>query len=261
MAGVPNFQASAAPFSGRGYSQRMQRGTKVLLVALLAMLIALNLVLLFLLFRPDRVLTAQPAGQDSNDGGLPTATWSPGTMSSPSVSSGQTRVSPGTSADATPLVRPNEPAPVERLLLATSSMDAWRATVGDCSTPGKIERSTDGGASWQGIVGTGSAPIVRLGAEASGDLFTIGGTGQSCSAQYVTYAKDGAVTATTNRPVDAWFPTPGDSDELHGPGGTKARPCKQEIMWLAPLTGIELLLFVPAVLPLAPTIQARHGGG
>ena len=72
--------------------------------------------------------------------------------------------------------RPIEPAPAERLLIAVSSKTAWRATVGDCDTPGKIERSTDGGASWKLIVRTGLAPIVRLGAETNGNLFTIGGS-------------------------------------------------------------------------------------
>ena len=61
----------------RGYAQRMRRGSKVLLTAVLAVLIVVNVVLLFLLFRPDRVLTARPSHQDPGDGGSPTATSSP----------------------------------------------------------------------------------------------------------------------------------------------------------------------------------------
>ena len=132
----------------------------MLLIAVLAVLIAVNVLLLFLLFRPDRALTAAPPVQESGDGGSPTTTSSPATTPSP----------------FTPSSRPVEPAPVERLLVATSSKTAWRATVGDCNTPGKIERSTNSGASWKGVVRTGLAPIVRLGAEPSGDLFAIGGT-------------------------------------------------------------------------------------
>ena len=102
----------------------------------------------------------------------------------------------------TPSTRPIESVPVERLLLAMSSKTAWRATVGDCNTPGKIERSTNGGASWKRVVRTGPAPIVRLGAEPSGDLFTIGGTRRSCSVRYVAYADDGTVTTSaTTRPM------------------------------------------------------------
>ena len=189
----------------------MRRGTKVLLMAVLAVLIAVNVVLLFLLFRPDLGLTAQPADQ------------------------GPTSASPSASTDPTPSTRPVEPAPVERLLLATSSNTAWRATVGDCDTPGEIERSTNGGASWKRIVRTGPAPIVQLGAEPSGNVFAIGGTRQSCSYRYVAYANDGTVTASANSPVDVWFPTPSDRDEINGPGDTKATPCEGHVVGLAPL--------------------------
>ena len=180
-------------------------------MAVLAVLIAVNVVLLFLLFRPDRALTAQPADQ------------------------GPTSASPSASTDPTPSTRPVEPAPVERLLLATSSKTAWRATVGDCDTPGEIERSTNGGASWKRIVRTGPAPIVQLGAEPSGNVFAIGGTRQSCSYRYVAYANDGTVTASANSPVDVWFSTPSDRDEINGPGDTKATPCEGHVVGLAPL--------------------------
>ena len=144
-------------------------------------------------------------------------------------------LSPSASTDPTPSTRPVEPAPVERLLFATSSKTAWRATVGDCDTPGEIERSTNGGASWKRIVRTGPAPIVQLGAEPSGNVFAIGGTRQSCSVRYVAYANDGTVTASTARPVNVWFPTPKDRDEINGPGGTKATPCNGHVMGLAAL--------------------------
>jgi hypothetical protein len=213
----------------------MGRGIKVLLRVILAALIAVNVMLLFMLFRPDRILTAQPADQDSSDGGLPRVTSSPGSTSSPSTSSGQTSAGPSTSADSTPTARSVGPAPAERMLLATSSTTAWRATVGDCNTPGKIERSTDGGASWKGIVRAGSAPIVLLGAEPGGDLFTIGGTGQSCRVRSVAYASDGTVLTSSTSPANEWFSTPHDRDEINGPGGTQATPCKGHVVGLAPL--------------------------
>ena len=131
--------------------------------------------------------------------------------------------------DPTPSTRPIEPAPVKRLLLATSSKTAWRATVGDCDTPGEIERSTNGGASWKRIVRTGPAPIVRLGAEPSGDLFTIGGTRQSCSVRYVAYADDGTVTASaTARPM-CGSPLQRTATKSMGPASTKATPCKGHV--------------------------------
>jgi hypothetical protein len=214
-----NSQLRLLRFLKRGYAQRMHRGSKVLLIGVLAVLIVVNVVLLFLLFRPDRVLTARPSHQDTGDGGSPYATSSPG---------------PDASTNPAPSTRPIEPVPVKRLLLAISDKTAWRATVGDCNTPGKIERSTNGGAKWKGVVRTGPTPIVRLGAEPSGDLFTIGGTRRSCSVRYVGYADDGTVT-TSARPTNVWFPTPEDRDEINGPRGTKETPCNGHAIGLASL--------------------------
>jgi hypothetical protein len=204
----------------RGYAQRMHRGSKVLLIGVLAVLIAVNVVLLLLLLRPDRVLTARPSDQDTGDGGWPTTTSPP---------------APDASTNPTPSIRPIESVPVKRLLLAMSSETAWRATVGDCNSPGKIERSTNGGASWKGVVRTGPAPIVRLGAETSGDLFVIGGTRRSCSVRYVAYARDGTVT-TSATPANVWFPTPENRDEINGPGGAKDTPCDSHAIGLASLS-------------------------
>ena len=204
-------------------------------MVVLVVLIVVNLGLLFLLFRPDQALTAEPADQDRGEGALPAPRSSPTVMPSSSAPAEQTTSpSPSASKDATSSTQPIEPAPAQRLLFAVTSKTAWRATVGDCDTPGKVERSTDGGASWKLIDRTGLAPIVRLGAEPSGDLFTIGGSSRSCSARYVAYANDGKVTASTNNPIDVWFPTPTDRDEINGPGDTKATPCKGHAVGFAP---------------------------
>jgi hypothetical protein len=199
----------------------MRRGSKVVLIAVLVVLIAVNVGLLFLLLRPDRVLTVRPSHQDPVDGASPIATSSP---------------VPNASTYPTPSTRPIESVPVKRLLLAMSSKTAWRATVGDCKTPGIIERSTNGGASWKRIVRSGPAPIVRLGAARGEDIFTIGGTGQSCSARYVVYARDGTATASRTSLGNVWYPTPGDRDEINGQYGVQAIPCKGgHAIGLAPL--------------------------
>jgi hypothetical protein len=218
----------------------MRRGSKVLLTAALAALIMVNVVLLFLLFRPDRVLTARPAGQDTANGGSPKAT-SPAPDASPSP---------------TPSSRTIESVPAERLLLAVSSKTAWRATVGDCETPGKIERSTNSGDSWKRIVGTGPAPIVQIGALPSGDLFAIGGKGQRCSVHYASYANDGTVTASTSSPVNVWFRTPKDRDEINGPDGTRATPCSGHLIGLAALDVSRALI----VCDNGAAMSARNSG-
>jgi hypothetical protein len=226
----------------RGYAQRMRGGSKVVLIAVLAMLIVVNLVLLILLFRPDRVLTARPSQQDPGDGSSPTATSSPASTPSASASGDQmTSASPDGSTDPMSSTGPVEAVPAKRLLLATSSTTAWRATIGDCTAPGEIEQSTTGGASWKRIVAAGSAPIVRLGTEPSG-LFTIGGAGQRCSARYLAYDKHGAVTASRNAPLDMWYLTPDDRDEVNGPEGAKSRPCQDHIVGLATLDSSRALV-------------------
>ena len=202
----------------------------------LGLLIVVNALLLVLLFRPNLVLTALPSDESRGDDASSTDISLPATASQPSAGGDQTTSSsPDASADPAPSTRTVEPVPVERLLFAVSSKTVWRATVGDCETPGKIERSTNSGASWKVIVRRGPAPIVRLGAAPSGDVFAIGGTRQSCSTRYVAYANDGTVTASTTSPENVWFPSPNDSNKITGPGGTKATPCKGQIVGLAPL--------------------------
>jgi hypothetical protein len=196
----------------------MRLATKVLRVAALVLLVVVNAALLFLLLHLDGGLAARPAEQ-------------PPWPSTEEVAS----PSPSASRNSTSSPRATEPAAPERLLYALSSKTAWRATVGDCDTPGKIERSTDGGASWTRAVETGLAPIVRLGVETNGDLFAIGGTSQSCSARYVASASDGTVRSSRTRPVNVWFQNPDDRDKIHGPGETSSRPCKGHIVGLAPL--------------------------
>jgi hypothetical protein len=112
----------------------MLRGTKVLWMLVLALLIVANLALLFLLFRPDRGLTARPADEIQ-----------------PMVVHLLDIIA---RSDLEGIRRPRLDQS-SRCLSSGCSLRGrlprlrWRATVGDCNTPGKIERSTDGGASWK----------------------------------------------------------------------------------------------------------------
>ena len=200
-------------------------------VAVLAVLIVVNVLLLLFLFS-DRVLIARTADQYSGaNGPLPTLS-SPASGPSASASDGQTPSASDTSTGPPPSSHTTDVIPVQRLLLAVSSDMAWRATVGDCNTAGELERSTNGGASWKRIVRTG--PIVRLGLEPGGDVFTVGGTRGRCSVRYVAYAGDGTIAASTSGAGSLWYPDPSDRDEINGPGGTKATPCNDHAISLAP---------------------------
>jgi hypothetical protein len=51
----------------------------------------------------------------------------------------------------------------------------------------------------------------------------------------VTYANDGTVKASNTSPANMWFTSPHDRDEINGPGGTQATPCKGHVVGVAPL--------------------------
>jgi hypothetical protein len=213
------------------YAHAVRRTTKLLPKVVLVCLILANVALIVLLFRPDPALNAQPAVTASSARSSASVNETP----SPTSISESSSPEPSVSRKSTPSASSVEPSPPQRLLFAMSENTAWRATVGDCNTPGTLERSTDGGTSWKRVVRTGLAPIVRLGQTAS-DLYTVGGVGRHCSSRYVAYAADGKVTESTNSPVDIWFPTASDRDEVNGPGDTKSRPCKDHIIGLASLS-------------------------
>jgi hypothetical protein len=214
------------------YAHAVRRMTKLLPKVVLACLILANVALILLLFRPDRALQAQPAETASSAISSASVSDTPTPSASISQSSSPESSASRESIPSTPSV---EPSPPQRLLYAVSEKTAWRATVGDCDTPGMLERSTNRGTSWKRVVRTGLGPIVRLGQTGS-DLYIIGGVGRHCSSRYVAYAADGKVTAATNSPVDIWFPTPADRDEVNGPSDTKARPCNDHIIGLTSLS-------------------------
>ena len=193
--------------------RRVRRRRRVLQFAVLALLLVVNAYLIALLLRSQQEISAEPADQSTV-----AETASP----SRSTARGSPRSSSTPSAEEESKV-----APAERLLIADSAREAWRATVGDCETPGRVERSIDGGDTWQPVIETGLAPIVRVGIDAAGDFYTIGGAGENCSARYVAYSADGDVIAQTNSPQGVWFTHPRDGNRVYGPDGTRATPCKE----------------------------------
>jgi hypothetical protein len=222
----------------------------------LAVLILANMVLLVLLFGRDQGTTAQPLDQILLGHRSPTA---PPTTASLTSASREQTIPTGSSAsmNPTPSSVPIEPAPAERLLFATSESTAWRTTVGDCDTPGEVERSTNGGRTWTRVTRSGLAPIVRLGMDAGDKLYIIGGSGQSCSARYVAYADDGTVTAPA-RPGDLWFPTPSNRDQINGPRDTQAQPCKSHLVGVAALDIYQALVVCDDGVTLSTTDSGKR---
>jgi hypothetical protein len=203
-------------------------------VAVVALLVGANVVLLVLLLRPELGTTAEPAG-GASDGNSLSATSAPGATTSSEGSEHTSWPNSSDSSDATPSSQPIDPAPAERLLVVVSPNTAWRATAGRCDAPGTVERSTDGGITWKRVVRADLAPIVVLSAGPGGNPFAIGGKPQSCSARFIAYDDDGTVAASIDPPKGVWFPTPSNPDQINGPGDSKAAPCDEHVVGLAPL--------------------------
>ena len=213
----------------------VRRKIRVLPLAVLAILVAVNAALIaLLLLRSHSQVTAEPANFGST---LPTQP----------PASGPARVQ---SPSLTPTPSPTSTPPTEvkvalstRLLVATSVTQAWRATVGDCQNRGRIERSVDGGKSWRQATKTTLGPIVRLGVEPNGNLYAVGGAGKDCSIRYISYSTTGQIAAQTAKPRGIWFRNPKNPDEIHGPGSARATPCKgQHVVGLASLSTTEAFL-------------------
>ena len=192
-------------------------------MAVLAVLIAVNVVLLFLLFRPDRALTAQPRTRPQ-----------------------ELQVDRGS-----PYRRQRLPVPAPRQIRRPRPDQSSRLLSNGCSSP-RLPRRLGGR-----LLATATPP-----ARSSGRL-TVALAGnesfepvrlRSCSsapsqaaissplavrvraAQSATWRMP--MTAQLQprlRPANVWFPTPEDRDEINGPGGTKATPCNGHVIGLASL--------------------------
>jgi hypothetical protein len=214
----------------------VRRKRRVVPLAVLVMLIAANACLITLLLRSQRQATTE-AGQLTIGSTMPTR---PGPASP----------AQGEAASVTPVPSPTATPPTDqkvavptRLLIATSATSAWRATVGDCKTQGKVEWSTNGGKSWKQPLKVTQGPIVQVGVEPNGNLYTVGGAGEGCSMRYISYSKKGAIAGQTDRPLGIWSRDPKDPDQILGPAWARATPCKGEhVVGLASLSTSEALL-------------------
>lgn len=215
--------------------EAVRRKRRVLPFAVLAILVAVNAYLIALLLWPDLQLTAEPASHQTIGNTSPTQPAA--STAEGAAPSDSTNPSPSSIPSTDPVVVPT------RLLVATSSSRAWRATVGDCRTPGRVERSDNGGKSWRLAVRPTLGPIVRLGIESNDNLYTVGGAGEDCSSRYISYSADGAVVARTDKPRGIWSRDPKKPDQIRGPGSARATPCKgQHVVGLASLSRSEALL-------------------
>jgi hypothetical protein len=220
--------------------RRVRRKNRVVPVVVLAILVAVNAYLIALLLRPEPEIAAEPVAPST---AATTRTATP-SASSPNPEQSHSSTSSSPSPQSSPSSKPEpEVIPTKRLIAAASARLAWRATVGDCKTSGTVERSTDGGKTWRRALKSDLAPIVRLAFDGAGNIYTVGGAGETCSTQYTAYSSDGDTTESTGTPMDIWFSRPKDRDQVYSPDNIKAAPCdKGHVVGLSSLSTSDALV-------------------
>ncbi len=143
--------------------------------------------------------------------------------------------------------------PAERVLVNADASTAWRATIGSCDSPGILERSVDGGLSWEELP-LELAPISRLRVLSAQSLFAIGG-GEGCEPTYVASSTGGRSWTTNDEYlIGSWYLVPDDRDALATPVGELPVPCEA-----AELAAVDALH--AAVLCTDGTLSVTPDGG
>lgn len=195
-------------------------------VVSLVILLAVNVVLLTMLFRPAGPPISGPLPTFSPE--VPDNSAAP---SSPSIND----------PEDTPDPLPEEPSPTEtipsvaqplpsgpatRLLAAVNSEDALRAVVGSCEDPGYLELSTDGGESWSRLE-PGLTSIVRIRMIDRASFFAIGTNAECEVAQAASYSYGETWADRSNQLPASWYIDPIDRTEIHGLTASTESLCQQ----------------------------------
>src|SRR5215217_1480436 len=216
---------------------RVRHRRRVPQYAVLALLVALNVFLIGMLLWPRTI--AEPAAETSaTPSATPSASPVDSATATPTPSpTAESSESPTPSAKPTSSTKENiEVVRARRLLVAASAREAWRATVGDCKTPARLERSTNRGKSWKRVKSSDLAPIMGLGIEDRGNLYAVGGARPGCSTRYLAFSASGTIVGQTEAPQGVWYLNPNKRDQVVGPQNAKASPCKrQHLVGLASL--------------------------
>lgn len=120
------------------------------------------------------------------------------------------------------------------MLTASSTQIAWRAEPSRCGRRSKVEVTTNGGQTWSPAE-TGLYSVVRLKTYGDDAVFAVGAD-DNCRPNYAWSTGPGEPwQRAAERVGDKWFRVPGQSDEVHAPGGETTRPCGSDLADLAGL--------------------------
>ncbi|MDO9397902.1 MAG: hypothetical protein Q7T71_15255, partial [Herbiconiux sp.] len=129
-----------------------------------------------------------------------------------------------------------------RLITAFDAGTAWRSTVGSCpATDVVVERSTDGGGTWNGFnLGSsgGISSAIALQSYDNGDsAYLIGLDATACTPTWVgTTTAGSAWVAYPDRSATTWYPEPEIPAFVHTPAST-ASPTPCDVSGLAAVSG------------------------
>ncbi len=116
-------------------------------------------------------------------------------------------------------------AAAERLIVNVDATTAWRVVMGECEDPAAMERTTDGGETWEELP-VALAPVSRVRVLGEQDLFAIGG-GEDCEPTYVSSSSGGSSWTTSNQYLEgSWYLHPGDRSTMATPVGEVELPCE-----------------------------------
>ncbi|PYF95937.1 hypothetical protein SAMN05216184_1242 [Georgenia satyanarayanai] len=179
-------------------------------VAGLGALIVLNVVLVGLL-----VLRPAPVAEERATSYRPTATET-ATAAPEKQEPAELPTEAGERAQA---------APAERLIVNADATTAWRVEKGQCEDSAALERTTDGGATWEAL-SVDLAPVSRLRVLGPQTLFAIGG-GDDCDPTYVSSSSGGSSWLTNDQYLEgSWYIAPSDRSIMATPAGQLSAPCE-----------------------------------
>lgn len=116
----------------------------------------------------------------------------------------------------------HSPAPLVRLVAATSRTTAWLADVGSCDSPGSVHVTRTGGDDWSTQRSPGS--VIRVRPTDGSAAFVVGGDAD-CDAR-VWYTGDaGAEWSEPQSAENAWGRDPQVPHRILRPGGVPVSPC------------------------------------